>query len=332
MNDLDPLISQALASVKGPTDARPSISDVHRRARRHNRRRMTATVGAVACTGVATAALLIRRDDDSTKLVASGEPAATDDADGTLSPTTTYLLAPGILTTTTMVPMSTSHTIAPSFVWDVLSRIQDDPSAAGLVFPTDAMDVDVMPTADMFGCATDECGAMFNYLVWHEISAALGFFDVAQMQAINAGIDFSNLPRPGDVLQTGYVQAATNPNDVTPTTISMFEGVVLIDGGAPEGAMEDAYQRLAGYNRTIVPAAGKVVDQTVLMPIGPGQPMAAALGDLFGIKDFEPWDPSLVASPVEGMIAIVIGPDYWDLVQTLPPTTATIAATTSIVP
>jgi hypothetical protein len=96
--------------------------------------------------------------------------------------------------------------------------------------------------------------------------------------------------------------------------------------------MEDAYQRLAGYNRTIVPAAGKVVGQTVLMPIGPGQPMAAALGDLFGINKFESWDPSLIASPVEGMIAIVIGPDYWDLVQTVPPTTTTIAPTTSIGP
>ena len=86
---------EAMASVKDPTDARPSISDVHRRARRHNRRRMTATVGAVACTGVATAALLIRRDDDSTKLVASSEPDATDVPIGTLAPTTTYLAGLG---------------------------------------------------------------------------------------------------------------------------------------------------------------------------------------------------------------------------------------------
>ena len=27
MSDLDPLISEAMASIKGPTDARPSISD-----------------------------------------------------------------------------------------------------------------------------------------------------------------------------------------------------------------------------------------------------------------------------------------------------------------
>ena len=32
---------------------------------------------------------------------------------------------------------------------------------------------------------------------------------------------------------------------------------MLIDGGAPAGAMEDAYQRLAGYNRTIVPGHGQ---------------------------------------------------------------------------
>jgi hypothetical protein len=32
------------------------------------------------------------------------------------------------------------------------------------------------------------------------------------------------------------------------------------------------------------------------------------------------------------MIAVVIGPDYWDLVQNLPPTTTTMAVTTSIGP
>ena len=174
---------------------------------------------------------------------------------------------------------------------------------------------------------------MFNYIVWHEIAAALGFFDVPQMQAMNPGIDFSILPRTGDVLQNVYLDlASTNPSDVTSTTISTFEGVVLIDGGAPEGAMEDAYQRLAGYNRTIVPASGKLVEQTVLMPIGLGQPMAVALGNVFGITDFETWDPSLVASPVEGLVAVVIGPDYWDLVQNLPPTTTVVATTTSIGP
>ena len=77
MTDLDPLLHEAMARVRGPVDARPSLTDVRRRARRHNRRRMTATVGVVACTGVATAALIIRRDSAGTTGVASA-PADTD--------------------------------------------------------------------------------------------------------------------------------------------------------------------------------------------------------------------------------------------------------------
>ena len=71
MNDLDPLLHDAMARVRGPVDARPSLTDVRRRARRRNRRRMTATVGVVACTGVATAALIIRRDSTEKSGVAS---------------------------------------------------------------------------------------------------------------------------------------------------------------------------------------------------------------------------------------------------------------------
>ena len=40
MNDIDPLLHEAMANVKGPVDLHPSVSDVHRRARRHYRRRM----------------------------------------------------------------------------------------------------------------------------------------------------------------------------------------------------------------------------------------------------------------------------------------------------
>lgn len=231
MSDLDPLITEAMARVKGPTEARPSISDVHRRARRHNRRRMTATVGALACTGVATAALVIRRDSTSTRVASSGETDATDAPFGTLAPTTVYLPGmDGISPTTTMVPpLPAQRTIDPSFVWDALSRLQDDPSAAGLVFPSDSLDADVMPTASMFGCATEECGAMFNYIVWHEIAAVLGFFDIPQMQAMNNGIDFTQLPRAGDVLQTvysSYYEPAIDPNFNGEATTTVVEGIV----------------------------------------------------------------------------------------------------------
>jgi hypothetical protein len=332
MSDLGPLISEAMARVKHPTDARPSISDVHRRARRSNRRRMTATVGAVACTGVATAALLIRRDSDTTRVATSADTDGVDGAFASYPPVTSFPL--GVEPTTTMVPMQPATVVLDAaFVWDALANLQSDPSAIGFVAPLADPDRSQMPAAETFNCTTDGCVCMLVYVVWHEVARALGFSDVTQMQGMNPGIDFSQLPRTGDVVQAVYSSffepTTTNPNDETPTTVSLFEGIVLIDGGAPEGAMEDAYQRLMGYNRTIVPGSGKLVEKTVLMPIGLGQPMAAALGELFGIKDLAPWDPTLVASPVEGIIAVVIGPDYWDLVQNLPPTTTTVAATTT---
>ena len=104
---------------------------------------------------------------------------------------------------------------------------------------------------------------------------------------------------------------------------------MLIDGGAPAGAMQDAYRRLAGYNRTVVPGSGKTVEQTLLMPIGDNASMASAVGGVLGLDGFDTYDNSFLASPIQGMVAVVvIGPDYWDRVQTASETT-TIAPTTS---
>jgi hypothetical protein len=204
-----------------------------------------------------------------------------------------------------------------------------------------------MPTAEMFGCATQECGAMFNYIVWHEIAHVLGFFDLQQMQGMNSGVDFGQPPHAGDVLQSVYssyaggLPATTIPATTivisgdgvneTPTTLGIFDGIILIDGGAPDGAMEDAYQRLAGYDRTIVLGNGKTFQQTMLMPIGDNIAMATAVGGALGIDGFDTWDPSLLATPIQGMVAVVIGPDYFDRVQNAS-TATTVSATTSIGP
>jgi hypothetical protein len=329
MNDLDPLLHEAMANVKGPVDLHPSIRDVHRRARRHHRRRMVATVGAVACTGVATAALIIRRDSTS---------SATDSSDLVVA-STTY---PPFVGGSTTVPVPSQTTIDAFFVWDALANIHSDPSAAGLAYPTDDVNADQMPTAEMFGCTTQGCGAMFNYVVWHEIARLLGFFGVPEMQEMNPGVDFGRLPRAGDVLQSVYssyaggLPATTTASTIvlpgvneTPTTIGIFDGVILIDGGAPAGAMEDAYQRLAGYNRTIAPGTGKTVAHTEVMPIDSNTAMAVPVGQLFGVDRFDPWDPTMVATPMQAMVAVVIGPDYFDLVQNV---STAVSTTTSIAP
>src|SRR3954469_8942884 len=254
MTDLDPLLHEALANVKGPTQARPSLTDVRRRARRHSRRRMAMTAGVVACTGVATTALIVRRDAPSAVSTVGSEPT------GVEAPTTTVYL-PADVSTTTAYGLPTL-TITPSSVWDALFNARSDSAGAALLFePADQAQADVMPTPEQFGCTTADCRAMYTYVVWHEIAKQVGFADIADLQAMNPAIDFSQPPHEGDELQTAYPPAVTpNGVDETPTTISVFDGIMLIDGGAPAGAMEDAYQRLAGYNRTIVPASGQQVD------------------------------------------------------------------------
>jgi hypothetical protein len=168
---------------------------------------MAATAGAVACTGVATAALIIRRDATEPPVAGQAESNETERTDvpiGTYVALATSTM-PGYFfgdaTTTTMPP---TRAVDPSLVWNALSNLQFDPSAAGLAYPVDGVDVNQMPTAEMFGCVTTECGAMFNYIVWHEIARALGFYDVQQMQSMNSGIDFALLPQKGDVLQSVY--------------------------------------------------------------------------------------------------------------------------------
>jgi hypothetical protein len=328
MTDLDPMLREAMASMRGPVGARPSLSDVRRRARRRNRRRMSATVGVVACAGVATTALIIRRDT-------MGSSAAGDSV-ATYVPTASTLYASSGSTTTSVYGLSTI-TITPATVWEALGNASSDPAGAALqIVPANQAAPDVMPTPEQFGCTSAQCRAMYTYVVWHEIAKAMGFGDVTVLQAVNPNIDFSVPPVEGAVLQTfnpnGNVTATTSFNE-TPSTLSLFDGVVLIDGGAPAGAMDDVYQRLAGFNRTIVPSSGKTAAQSEIMPIADTGAMASAVGNLLGIDGFDTWDPSFVAGSVQGMVAVVIGPDYWDRVHlALPPatTTTTPAMTTSI--
>jgi hypothetical protein len=293
---------------------------------------MAVTAGAVACTGVATAALIIRRDSTSVSV-----SSATDSSDVITS--TTY---PPFIDGSTTVPVASQTTIDAFFVWGALANIQRDPSAAGLAYPTDDANADQMPTAEMFGCTTQGCQAMFNYVVWHEIARVLGFYGVPEMQEMNPGIDFGQLPHAGDVLQcigssyAGGLPATTTEStnyipgvNGTSTTINVFDGIMLIDGGAPAGAMEDAYQRLAGFDRTIVPGTGKTVQQTELMPIGDNEAMATAVGRLLGIDGLDTWDPSFLADPIQGMVAVVIGPDYFDRVQDASTATTVFPTTTA---
>src|SRR5258706_12129846 len=187
MTELDPLLREAMTRVRGPVNARPSLTDVRRRARRRNRRRMSATVGVVACTGVATTALIIRRD-------AVGRSGAAPGGETTFpaNASTTSYLPGGGETTTTMVAFAV---VRPAMVWGALASAQTDPSGAALNIPRpDQALGDVMPTADQFGCTSPVCQAMFTYIVWHEIARRLGFANVDELQAVNPSVDFSVPP------------------------------------------------------------------------------------------------------------------------------------------
>lgn len=213
MNELDPILREAMARVRHPVDPRPSITDVRRRARRHSRRRMTATAGALACTGVATAALIIRRDSANTST-----SATPDGSSNTNSETTTMFLG---LPSTTIYLGSTpppEFVVDAPLVWEALQSAAQDPSGGALIPPTLTRNPDEMPTPEAFGCTTTQCDAMFNYIVWNAIATRLGFQDVVAMQAFNPGVDFSQLPREGDVLQSALYGIGSDGSVLPPST------------------------------------------------------------------------------------------------------------------
>jgi hypothetical protein len=216
-----------MARVNAPIGARPSLTDVRRRVRRHNRRRMVATAGVLACTGVATTALIIRRDAATPSATGQSEPA-----DGVLpvGPATTFY-QPGLENATTTVYGLPTMTITASSVWDALWNARYDPAGTGLaIAPADQDAANVMPTAEQFGCTSDQCRAMFNYVIWHEISKELGFVDVRDLQAVNPMVDFSQPPHEGDVLQSAY------SSPVTPDTSDFYTASTIAcdqTGAAP---------------------------------------------------------------------------------------------------
>lgn len=328
MTDLDPLLRDAVASVRGPVGARPSLSDVRHRARRRNRRRMSVTAGVVVCAGVATTALIIRRDGMGSSVAGQSVPRDRSAASTLYQPDANQ---------TTTIYGSPTMTIKSSSVWDALWNARYDPSGTALAIqPADQAAADVMPTPEQFGCTTNECRAMFTYVVWHEIARTIGFVDVSSMQAANPDVDFSRPPVEGSVLQTAYSDAVVTPttsNFYTTTTFAIFEGILLIDGGAPVGAMDDALNRLSGYNPYIAAGTGRSVTQSILMPIADHDSIAKTVGQLLGIDGFDTWDQSWVKDPIAATAAVVIGPDYWDRVQhasSATTTTAPATTTTSI--
>jgi hypothetical protein len=346
MTDLDPLLREAMAAMRGPVGARPSMGDVRRRARRHNRRRMTATVGVVACTGVATAALIVRRDSASTSVAGQTEstvPSATTISGVFLGATSTYPF-----TTTTA---EFAHvTVDASMVWNALANLPNDPTATGLASPPADVDRGQMPTAAMFGCETDACAAMFNYVVWHELSRALGFFDIQPMKGYNPGIDFSQLPREGEVLQmpgfaappeTTVVGEMTTPSTIACDQTAAAATVVVVNASHENGLATTWRGLLAATvpNASFADAVNAVAPEPwsrVLALPGfecPASQIASFIGGGIEAATAESLQ-SLMTSPLPAgtSIVVLVGDDKMEPAaggSTAPATSTTVAPTTS---
>lgn len=113
MSDHDPidrLLDEAFRSRPIPRDTRPSMIDVHRRARRRHHRRTGVTLGAVALVGVGGAVAFAMRSDGRDQL-AAGE--------GDLGAPTTYVCDTTMFVGTTvpgatLAPAGTTTTMLPN--------------------------------------------------------------------------------------------------------------------------------------------------------------------------------------------------------------------------
>ena len=215
MTDLDPLLRETMARVGLPVNARPSLADVQRRARRHSRRRLAVAAGGLACAGLAATALVVRTDSPvsngarPSQLPSSASPVI-------VSTSTSSPLPDGPVTT--LYPLPTS-TITPALAWYAMWNARHDPAGLAIALETSNQEAaGAMPSPGDFGCVTDACRALFNYVEWHEIALLLGFQDVSSMQASNPAIDFAQPPNEGDVLQSSAEAASSTATTILTTT------------------------------------------------------------------------------------------------------------------
>jgi hypothetical protein len=207
-----------------------------------------------------------------------------------------------------------------------------------------------MPTAAMFGCETDACAAMFNYVVWHELARALGFFDIQPMKGYNPGIDFSKLPGEGDVLQmpgfvappeTTVVGEMTTPSTIACDQTAAAATVVVANASHGNGVATTWRGLLAATvpNASFADAVNAVAPEPfsrVLALPGfecPASQIASFVGGGFEAATGETLQ-SLVTSPLPAgtSIVVLVGDDMMEPAAggSTTTTSSTLAPTTSI--
>jgi len=318
---LDRLLQQAFASRDGG-DSRASLHDVRQRARRHQRRRAGAMVGAAAIVGAGGVAVLTRDGKpattagDAATSTTSGsvavtatcflgidQPVATDVLIGGRAPDTTSFQSEA--TTTTLDPsgtnagaQDTAFSVPPSGSTSTLPADGGPPEAYVTTTWPDgtAMPSDCFP-AGMFRCAgnvgTDDQG--YTYFE--------------------------------------YCEPTNGGSSAYPTTTTIdaagTAGIVIVDSsGGLDGAADDMVGRLEGTGLgviTVVPGT-RTFGQTMLMPTSDSSGLDI-VRQLTGIDGFDTWSSDLIDAPLPPgtMAVVVIGEDYW---TRMTPTVQTTTTTT----
>lgn len=317
---LDRLLQQAFASRDG-SDSRASLHDVRQRARRHQRRRAGAMVGAAAIVGAGGVAVLTRDGNDAT--TTAGDVGATSTTSGSVAVTapcflgidqpvdTTVLIGGREPDTTSFQSEATTTTFDPSGTSPGArdTAFSVAPSGSTSTLPPDGVPPEAFATttwpdgtpmpSDCFPAGTFRC--------------------TGNVGTDDQGYTYYEFCEPANGGWPAYPTTTVDPSN--------FGGIVIVDSsGGLDGAANDMVDRLEGTGLGVILVVDgtRTVDRTVLMATGDGSGLDIVI-QLTDVDRLDSWSPDLIDGPLPaGTLAIVvIGQDYWTRTApsgtTLPP-------------
>jgi len=195
MNDLDDLLTRAFAN-RPAADVHPSMPDVHRRVRRHRRRRHAGLVGAAALVGVGLTAVTLNARHD-TQPLAAAPPSVPAPPPVPAAP-----------------PTAQVH-LDPATVWAAIdAALANDPAAAGIGLAAD-VDRTVMPSGASFAGGDGELDGTAVYFLWWAIAHSLHTSTEA-IAAANPAVDLTVAPVDGTELTVPDLMMCTSMAVVPP--------------------------------------------------------------------------------------------------------------------
>lgn len=305
--ELDRLLQGAFESQQRVGAGSPSMVDVRRRARGHQRRRVGGVVGATAMLGVSGVAVLASRGSSETGI--AGDAATSTWARTDSGPLCGYTPAATNYPVTTIEPTTTTTWLESSSA--PLTTTFDASSG------TTARPLSCIPSGQ-FRCignnGTDDQGyTYFEYCESTEFSAT------------------ATTTYPGGTIPGTSTVAPI----ITLATFASGQIVVVDAAGEGGAAATDAAYRLQQLNTAanvaIIPAT-RTEQSTLLVALGQStDPIAFSASQVFGIDSFDNWDPSLILSglPDGAVVVLVVGKDYFDRFGAVPTAISVVMATTT---